>query len=100
MGDIIDYKPYMDSDAKVYVDVNEDCLKDGEIIPKSFIWEDGHEYDIARILDKRPAAAIRAGGAGMRYQVRIVTPTVTKDVYMFHEDDNGTRKWFMERREK
>ena len=95
MSDIIDYKPYMGSGCKVYVDVNEDRLKDGQLLPLSFVWEDGNRYEVDKIIDKRPAASLKAGGAGMRYTVRVMH----KETYMFLEEDDGTFKWFMERRE-
>jgi len=98
MSNIIDYKPYMESDYKVYVDVNEDRLKDGKLVPLSFVWEDGCRYDIAKVLDVRRAASLKAGGSGMRYSVRVITPSVSKDVFMFLEEDNGAFKWFMERK--
>jgi len=96
MAEIIDYKPYMASDHKVYVDVNEDRLKDGRVLPLSFVWEDGNRYEVDKVIDVRPAASLKAGGAGMRYTVRIRS----RERYMFLEEDNGTLKWFMERREK
>lgn len=95
MGDIVDYKPYMGSDCKVYVDVNEDRLKDGRLLPLSFVWEDGNRYEIDKIIDTRPAASLKAGGAGLRYTVRIKN----RERYMFLEEDNGSCKWFLERKE-
>ena len=95
MDNIIDYKPYMDSDHKVYVDVNEDRLKDGQLKPLSFVWEDGVRYKIDRITDVRPAASLKAGGAGLRYTVRVRN----RETYLFHEEDTGFARWFMERKE-
>jgi len=88
----------MENDDKVYVDVNEDRLKDGQLIPLSFVWEDGSRYDISKVLDIRRAASLKAGGVGLRYNVRVITPNIKKDVFMFLEEDNGKTKWFMERR--
>jgi hypothetical protein len=96
MSDIIDYKPYMDSDYKVYVDVNEDRLKDGRLIPLSFVWEDGVRYEIDRIVDTRPAASLKAGGAGLRYTIKVRN----REAYLFLEDDKDGAKWFMERKER
>ena len=98
MSEIIDYKPYMTCDYKVYVDVNEDRLKDGNLIPLSFVWEDGCRYEISKIHDIRHAASLKAGGCGLRYNVRVITPNVTKDVFMYLEEDNGKTRWFMERK--
>jgi hypothetical protein len=96
MGDIVDYKPYMDSDYKVYVEVNENRLTDGRLLPLSFVWEDGIRYAIDRILDVRPAASLRAGGAGIRYTVTVRG----RETYIFLEDDKNGARWFMERRER
>lgn len=54
-------------DNKVYVDVTAEFSKDGRLVPKSFIWEDGIEYEITRVKDVRRAASLKAGGVGMRY---------------------------------
>ena len=35
---------------KVYVDVMVKMSKDGNMIPQSFIWEDGREYIIDKVL--------------------------------------------------
>ena len=94
MSDIIDYMPYMENDSKVYVDVNEIRLKDGRLIPISFVWEDGNRYEIDKVSEVRPAASLKAGGAGIRYTVRIQN----RETYMFLEEERGVGKWFMERR--
>jgi hypothetical protein len=78
------------NELKVYVDVLEDRLKDGTILPREITWEDGMTYAIDQILDKRKAASLKCGGAGLRYKVRI-GETVT---YMWLEED----KWFVKRR--
>jgi hypothetical protein len=96
VSEIIDYKPYMDSDHKVYVDVNEDRLKDGQLLPRSFVWEDGNCYEVDKILDVRPAASLKAGGTGMRYTVRVMH----KETFMYLEEDGDSFKWFMERKTK
>ena len=94
MSKIVDYKDYMSNDHKVYVDVNEDRLKDGRLIPLSFVWEDGQRYEIDRVLDIRQAASLKAGGAGLRYTIRVRN----KETFMFLEEDGGLHKWFMERK--
>ena len=96
MNEIIDYKPYMESEYKVYVDVNEIRLKDGRLFPLSFVWEDGSCYEIDKISDVRRAASLKAGGMGMRYTVRVRQ----RETFMFLEEDGDTHKWFMERRER
>lgn len=75
---------------KVYVDVNTDHTADGKIVPNYFVWEDGHRYEIDRVIDVRRAASLKAGGVGVRYTVRVSG----KQTYMWLED--GGSKWFME----
>ncbi|MCL2060931.1 MAG: hypothetical protein FWH01_18040 [Oscillospiraceae bacterium] len=84
----------MSNDYKVYVDVNEDRLKDGRLVPLSFVWEDGERYEIDKILDVRRAASLKAGGAGLRYTVRVGR----RETFMFLEEGSDGAKWFMERR--
>lgn len=75
---------------KVYVDVNATFTKDGRLLPKSFVWEDGMTYEISRVRDIRRAASLRAGGAGVRYTCM----ADGREVYLFYEDNN---MWFVER---
>ena len=85
---------YLTNDSKVYVEVNADHLPDGSILPRSLVWENGRRFRVDRILDVRPAASLKAGGAGLRYTVRVHD----KETFMFLEDDHGVNRWFMERR--
>jgi hypothetical protein len=85
---------YLINENKVYVEVNVDYMPDGEILPRSFVWEDGSRYSVDKVLDIRPAASLKAGGVGLRYTVRIRA----KDVFMFLEEDHGVGRWFMERK--
>lgn len=94
MNDMIDYLPYLENDCKVYVDVTEVRQKDGQLIPISMVWEDGNSYAIDKILDVRPAASLKAGGAGLRYTVRIQNRTT----HMYSEEDRNTIRWFVEKR--
>lgn len=75
---------------KVYVDVNATFTKDGRLLPKSFVWEDGMTYEISRVRDIRRAASLKAGGAGVRYTCM----ADGREVYLFYEDNN---MWFVER---
>ena len=77
-------------DNKVYVDVTAELSKDGDLVPKSFRWEDGQVYEIERIKDVRRAASLKAGGVGMRYTCVIGG----QEKHLFYEDNN---MWFMER---
>jgi hypothetical protein len=78
------------SDCKVYVDVTAVFSKDGILLPKSFVWEDGVTYEISRVKDVRRAVSLKAGGAGQRYTCVVDG----REVYLFYEDNN---MWFMEK---
>ena len=89
----------MTSQAKVYVDVIAAFSEDGNLFPRRLRLEDGREYSIEKILDVRPAAALKAGGQGDRYTVLING----HQSYLFFERSpniNGTNlgKWFVERK--
>jgi hypothetical protein len=89
----MELKELLTNERKVYVDVYTVHGKDGNIIPIGFVWENGRKYAIDRILDIRKAASLKAGGAGMRYTVKIGP----FERYMFLEEDGIKRRWFMER---
>lgn len=76
---------------KVYVTVTAEFSTEGVLLPKSFIWEDGREYRIDRVKDKRRAASTKAGGVGERYTCLVEG----KEVFLYYEDNN---MWFMEKR--
>ena len=69
------------------------------MMPRQITWEDGTQYEIDRILDIRQAAAMKAGGQGDRYTVRIGG----QQSYLFFERStnlagNNIGRWFVERR--
>ena len=76
---------------KVYVSVEARFDPEGHIIPTTITWEDGHRYAIDRIVDVRRAASLKAGGAGIRYTVRIGR----QETFLFLEE----HRWFVERRD-
>ena len=41
------------NEDKIYVDVNATFTKDGMLLPKSFVWEDGVEYEISKVKDSQ-----------------------------------------------
>ena len=49
---------------KVYVDVLAVFSREGELIPKAFVWEDGHRYEIDKISKPERCASRKAGGTG------------------------------------
>ena len=75
--------------SKVYVDVNATFSKDGRLIPKSFIWTDGHMYEIQKVKDVSRAASRKAGGVGIRYTCIIDG----RESHLYYEDNN---MWFVE----
>jgi len=86
-------------DCKVYVEVVVSFARDGILLPKSLTWEDGREYRIERVLAVQSAAALKAGGQGDRYTVRVQG----RDKYLFFERNasskgNNLGRWFVERR--
>jgi hypothetical protein len=85
--------------TKVYVPVIVAYGADGKMQPFRIRWEDGEVYRIDRVLDVRPAPALKAGGQGDRYTVQIDG----KQSYLFYEsstDQSGIVKgrWFVERK--
>ena len=80
-----------DNPYKVYVAVNVRFDPDGSLYPQSFVWEDETEYTIDRVLDVRPAASRKAGGAGIRYTCMVMG----KQTSLYREED----RWFMERKD-
>ena len=84
---------------KVYVAVKADFNEEGIMLPREITWEDGTKYAIDRVLDIRQAAAMKAGGQGDRYTVRING----SQSYLFFERStnqtgNNLGRWFVERR--
>lgn len=77
---------------KRYVSVITEFKPDGEIIPKEVIWQDGRKFEIDRILDVRPSASLKVGGAGIRYTCRIQNIAT----YLFLEEN----RWFVEEKER
>lgn len=80
----------MNDNPKVYVAVTARFETDGRLAPLSITWEDGSEYGIDRIVDVRRAASLKAGGAGIRYTVKIGNT----ETFLFLEEN----KWFVERK--
>ncbi|WBY64468.1 MAG: Prophage protein [Thermocaproicibacter melissae] len=77
---------------KKYVDMIVRYYPDGTIRPMAVWWEEGKLYEIDRILDVRPAASLKAGGAGIRYTCRIQG----HETYIWLEDN----RWFVEAKGK
>ena len=73
---------------KEYVTVKLRIDPDGSIRPLSFVWVDGMQYKIDRLIQRTRAASTKVGGRGMRYTIRVDG----KETYLFEEDG----RWFME----
>ena len=84
---------------RVYVDVKAAFNAAGNLMPLEIKWLDGTVFEIDKVTDIRPAAALKAGGQGDRYTVQING----HQSYLFFERSpniNGTNigKWFVERK--
>ena len=84
---------------KVYVEVRVTFTQEGQMRPRSILWEDGTEYEIDRIKDIKQAAAMKCGGQGDRYTVYVHG----RETYLFFERNasltgNNIGRWFVERR--
>ena len=84
---------------KTYVPVQVIFDKNGNMKPSALAWEDGTVFEIDRVLAVKQAAAMKAGGQGDRYTIRIRG----KETYLFFEHSaSGSTlgRWFVERREE
>lgn len=77
-----------ESPQKIYVKVRADFTLDGRIVPLMLRPEDGPAVRIDRILDVRPAPALKAGGQGVRYVCRVGERTLM----LFYDEPY----WFIE----
>lgn len=82
---------------KLYLDVIVGFDRDGNMYPKLLLWPDGREYIIDGVSEIVQRPALKAGGQGDRYTVRIRG----KQRYLFFErsaDLTGPNlgKWFVE----
>lgn len=72
---------------KNYIEVIARFDLDGNIIPLKIKIKDD-KYDVDRVIDIRPAASLKSGGAGIRYTCNIMG----KQTYLFLEET----RWFIE----
>ena len=84
---------------KVYVDVLAAFDANGHVYPRALVWEDGRKYIIDKVLDCKPAAAMRSGGQGERFTVRVQG----RETYLFFERSTEVSglnlgRWFVERK--
>ena len=57
--------------APTYLRVDATFKPDGVIVPTMLYWTDGSPFIIDKVLDVRPGASLKHGGAGLRYLCRI-----------------------------
>ena len=74
--------------SKTFVKVTAEHDESGQTRPLFLTWADGRKFEIDRVCDVRLAPALKAGGLGTRYTVKICG----KQVYLF--EDEG--RWFVE----
>lgn len=84
---------------RVYVDVKAAFNAAGSLMPLEIRWVDGSVYEIDKVTDIRQAAAMKAGGQGDRYTIKICG----KQSYLFFErsgalSGNNLGRWFVESR--
>ena len=89
----------MEMPVKAYVNMTVSFDESGRIKPRSLAWEDGRKYVMEKLLDCKPAAAMRADGQVERFTVRING----HESYLFFERSTQVSgdllgKWFLERR--
>lgn len=75
---------------KVFVETIVKFDIEGNMMPLSITWENGHIYEIDKITDVRRAASLKAGGMGWRYACVIEK----KETYLFY--DLCDKKWFVD----
>ena len=73
---------------KVYVGVELSVSPQGDVRPRTIIFEDGNKYQIDRLRQKCRAHATKVGGTGIRYTVIICN----KETYLYEDDG----RWFVE----
>ena len=84
---------------KTYVSVFLEVSPEGQMLPRAIVWEDGHRYEIDRVIDVRPAYAAKAGGQGDRYTIKVGG----QQKYLFFERSTNLSgdiigRWFVERK--
>ena len=73
---------------KTYIEVIARFDTDGVILPIKILWNNGEWFFVDKVLDIRPAASLKAGGAGIRYTCRINQ----QESFLFLEEN----RWFVE----
>ena len=77
---------------KICVCVKAYFNKEGIIIPETVLWDDGRQFKIDRITDRRPASSLKSGGTGIRYTCMIGN----NQTYLYLDGN----KWFVDRKRR
>lgn len=80
---------FKESPYKIYVNVNVEFSKEGKLIPRSIIWDDGTIFEIQKVTDVRRAASRLAGETGIRY-------TIYVEGFEKHLYYGNNHRWFVE----
>ena len=83
---------YATNPHKTLVTVRAEHHTDGRIQPLFFVMPNGEKVKIERIMRVQQAASLKAGGQGIRYEVRVCSGAQRHQLYLF--DDAGI--WFIE----
>lgn len=73
---------------RVDVGVTLNVSPEGNVRPLTITFENGKNYTIDRLKERKRVAATKAGGTGIRYTVVIQN----RETYLFEDE----RKWFVE----
>lgn len=73
---------------KQYVEVVAKHDEDGAILPLRITLPDGRRFNIDAVLDRRQASALKVGGNGLRYRIRIGQ----SETFLYYE----CPRWFVE----
>ncbi len=75
--------------SRIPITVKAQFDPSGQLTPLSFLWENGVQYEISKVLDCRRAVSLKSGGSGMRYTCRVGG----KQIYLFCDDNI----WYLEK---
>ena len=88
---------YSAESKRVYVRVMASFDEQGQMRPRTFVWKNGRQYEIDRVIDVRPSHSQKAGSQGDRYTIMVCG----KQRYLFFEHnprfgEKIVGRWFME----
>lgn len=73
---------------QIYVDMIVCYKPDGNMIPLSFIWEDGREYKVGRVINSRKGHSLKVFSPGMRY----LCEKGRRRYYVYYDGE----RWYLE----